>query len=185
MKSIFTETEIKEFIKANLKPEKYRHTLGVMAFAEELAKKNGVSAGKTRLAALLHDCGKEIGRHKKYMKYVKFDSFEKKIKPVWHNKLGEVIARKYFKVKDKQVLSAIRKHSTADKNMNPLDKIIYLADIAERNRKYKDAVMIRKAALRDLNEGFILALAKKIEYVLIKKKILHPKSIEAWNNYVK
>jgi len=82
-------------------------------------------------------------------------------------------------------LSAIQKHSTADKIMSPLDKIIYVADIAERNRKFKDAVLMRKTALRNLNEGFILALAKKIEYVLVKKKVIHPKSIEAWNKYIK
>ncbi|MFH1074632.1 MAG: bis(5'-nucleosyl)-tetraphosphatase (symmetrical) YqeK [Candidatus Firestonebacteria bacterium] len=185
MKSSFTETEIKKYLKTNLQPERYRHTLGVISFAEELAEKNGVSIEKTRLAALLHDSGKEIGRHKRYMRHMQFDSFEKRIRPVWHNKLGVVIAKRHFKVRDKGVLSAIRKHSTADKSMSPLDKIIYIADIAERNRKFKDAVIIRRAALKNLNEGFILALAKKIEYVLHKKKIIHPKSIEAWNNYIK
>ena len=185
MKNSFTETEVKEYLKANLQAEKYRHTLGVTALALELARKNGVSLEKTRLAALLHDAGKEIKRHKKYLKYVKLDRYEKKIRPVWHNKLGVVIAQKYFNVKDKTVLNAIQRHSTAAKTMSALDKIIYVADIAERNRKFKDAVSIRKAALRNLNEGFILALAKKIEYVLVKKKTIHPKSIEAWNNYVK
>ncbi|OGF45176.1 MAG: hypothetical protein A2452_12580 [Candidatus Firestonebacteria bacterium RIFOXYC2_FULL_39_67] len=185
MKNIFTEAEIKEYLKANLKPEKYRHTLGVVSFALYLANKNGVSAEKAKLAALLHDCGKEISNHKEYLKYVKFDSFEKLIRPVWHNKLGEAIAKRHFKIKDKAVLSAIRKHSTADKYMSPLDKIIYISDVAERNRKFKDAVTIRREALKDLNNGFILALMKKLEYVLLKKKIIHPKSIEAWNNYVK
>jgi predicted HD superfamily hydrolase involved in NAD metabolism len=185
MKNTFTETEIKEYLKANLQPGKYKHTLGVTSLALVLAKKNDVSPEKTRLAALLHDCGKEIERHKKYLKYVKFDSFEKLIKPVWHNKLGEVIAKRYFKIKDNEVLSAIRKHSIADKFMSPLDKIIYIADIAEKNRKFKDAVRIRRTALRNLNEGFILALAKKIEYVLLKKKIIHPKSVKAWNSHIK
>jgi len=182
MKNIFTESKIKEYLKVNLQPEKYRHTLGVVSFSLRLAEKNGVSFEKTRLAALLHDCGKETGRHKKYLKLARFDRFEKNIKALWHNKLGEVIARKHFKVKDKEVLSAIRKHSTADKFMSRLDKIIYIADIAERNRKFKGVEEIRKAALRDLNAGFILALAKKIEYVLLKQKVLHPKSIKAWNN---
>lgn len=184
MKNSFTETEIKKFLQANLQPGKYRHTLGVAALAFELAEKNGVSLEKTRLAALLHDCGKEIGRHKRYMSHVSFDKYEKIIRPVWHNKLGEAIAKRRFKIKDRSILSAIRKHSVADRRMSPLDKIIYIADLAERNRTFKAAAMIRRTALKDLNSGFILALSKKIEYVLAKKKPIHPKSIQAWNHYV-
>ena len=110
---------------------------------------------------------------------------KKKIRPLWHNKLGAVIAVKVFGVKDKAVLSAIRKHSTADNNMSALDKIIYIADSAEKNRKFKGVDGIRRAAKKDLTLGFVAALAKKINYVLEGGKTIHPKSISAWNRYIR
>ena len=185
MNTNFTEAEIKKYLKENLTAEKYRHTLGVTALAVQLAERYGVDAEKAKIAGLLHDSGKNLVKHGKYLKYINLDPFEHKIKPLWHNKLGEAIACRLFKIKDKVVLSAIRKHSTADKNMSALDKIIYIADTAERNRKFKGVQAIRKAAKKGLNLGFIAALAKKIDYVIKKEKTIHPRSIEAWNRYIK
>lgn len=181
----FTENEIKGFLKKNLTAEKYRHTLGVTALAVELAERYGIDVNKARVAGLLHDSGKEIAKSRRYLKFIKMDPFEKKIRALWHNRLGAAIASRVFKIKDKEILSAIRKHSTADRNMSALDKIIYIADAAERNRKYKGAKEIRRAAKNDLGRGFVAALAKKIGFVLKKEKTIHPKSIEAWNEYIK
>ena len=175
------EQKIKTYLKLVLKPEKYRHTLGVTAMAVELAKRYGVSVEKARLAGLLHDCGKELGKNKKYLRFMKLDKKERNIKALWHNALGVVLAQKIFGVKNKEVLSAVRKHTLADKNMSSLDKIIYIADSAERYRNFKGVEHIRKAAKKSLNAGFLASLHRKIEFVLIKGQRLHPRSVEAWN----
>jgi len=185
MRRSFTEAEIKKYLKANLTAEKYRHTLGVTALAVQLAGRYGAGVNRAKTAGLLHDAGKDLAKNRRYLKFVKLDRYEKEIKALRHNKLGETIARRVFKIKDRAVLSAIRKHSTADKNMGVLDKIIYIADAAERNRKFKGVQGIRKAAGEDLDRGFIAALTKKIEFILKKGKKIHPRSIEAWNRYIR
>ncbi|MFH1823988.1 MAG: bis(5'-nucleosyl)-tetraphosphatase (symmetrical) YqeK [Candidatus Firestonebacteria bacterium] len=185
MKKSYTGNEIKRYLRRKLTREKYRHTLGVLNVSMKLAKKYKVDMKKTVLSALLHDAGKEVENNKKYLKSLKLDKYEKKIKALWHNKLGEIIARKEFGIKDMEILSAIRKHSTGDVKMSKLDKIIYISDIIERNRNFKGVDLIRRAAFLNLETGFICALAKKINYVLNKKGLIHPRSIYAWNGYVK
>ena len=76
----YTENEIKKYLKQNLPPGKYRHTLGVTAMSLDLAKRYGVDLKKAVLAGLLHDAGKDLNRSKKYFKYIKLDPFEKKNK---------------------------------------------------------------------------------------------------------
>ena len=53
------------------------------------------------------------------------------------------------------------------------------------NRKFKGVDGIRRAAKKDLTLGFVAALAKKINYVLEGGKTIHPKSISAWNRYIR
>jgi len=114
----------------------------------------------------------------------KLDKYERKIKPLWHNKLGEIIAKKEFRIKDKEILNAIRRHSVGDEKMSKLDKIIYIADIIEPNRNFCGVNSIRKIVFKDLNLGFIFALSKKISYVLKKKALIHPRSVNVWNKYI-
>jgi predicted HD superfamily hydrolase involved in NAD metabolism len=182
------ENSIKAYLKNNLTAEKYRHVLGVTSTALKLAKKNKTDADKTLLAALLHDSGKNYKKAKqKYLKILKkrLDKYERSIPALWHNKLGAIVARKEFNIKDREILNAIKKHSYADMNMSKLDKIIYVSDLIEPNRKFKGVEKIRKAAFKDLDKGFIYALKSKITYVFEKNAPVHPGSVNAWNKYVK
>ena len=54
-----TFNEISKDLAKHLSPKRYRHVLGVVEAAEELAKVYEVDIKKARLAALLHDCAKE------------------------------------------------------------------------------------------------------------------------------
>ena len=50
--------------------------------------------------------------------------------------LGAEIAKREYGIKDEEILNAIRFHTTGRKNMTKLEKLIYLADYIEPNRKY-------------------------------------------------
>ena len=68
---------------------------------------------------------------------INVDNETKEIPALLHCLIGEIYARKNFKIKDKDILYAIKFHSTASENMSKLAKIIYIADLAEVNRKFK------------------------------------------------
>ena len=176
---------LKMRLKSTMSPARYRHTLGAASFADKLARKHGVDSGRAVLAALLHDCGKEIGKDAMKRMFLKrgalLDAWERDIPPLWHNLAGRLAARERYGVRDPEILRAIYLHSTGGRKMTKLQKIIYISDIAEPNRKFGGADAIRRAALKGLDEGMVLALAQKTMFVLKKRGILHPRSVEAWN----
>lgn len=52
--------EIQKELKKEMKPSRYKHTMGVVETAVKLAGIYGYDAEKARLTALLHDCAKGV-----------------------------------------------------------------------------------------------------------------------------
>ena len=52
--------EIYKALKKDMKPSRYKHTMGVVETAGKLAEIYGYDVKKAKLAALLHDCAKGI-----------------------------------------------------------------------------------------------------------------------------
>jgi predicted HD superfamily hydrolase involved in NAD metabolism len=176
-----TKNSIIDYLKENLDNYRLKHVLGTAEFALKLAKKHKANPEKAVVAGLLHDAGKINFKQfaAKIMK--KLDREEKKIKALWHCAAGEYIARNVFKIKDKDILGSIRKHSSAGKNMSKLEKIIFISDKLEVNRKYKGVKMLRKLALKDLDAAFLECLKGSIMQVMEKKKKIYSGAIDAWN----
>ena len=64
---------------------------------------------------------------------------------------GAVVAEREFGVRDPNVLSAIRCHTTGKVGMLPLDMIVYLADKIEPSRRsYPALEKVRELAQSDL-----------------------------------
>lgn len=118
-------------------------------------------------AALLHDCGK--------------NSKEKDN----HSFMASKIAREKFAVKDRDILNAIRHHTYGNRRMSKFSKIIYIADISEPSRKFKEAKRIRKCAFKNLDRAMSLALSTKMKYVLSEKKPLSLEGVILYNKLLK
>ena len=58
-------TEINKELKVKLSEKRYKHSVGVMKKAEELAKLYGVDINKAKLVGLAHDIGKELSDEEK------------------------------------------------------------------------------------------------------------------------
>lgn len=67
-----------------------------------------------------------------------------------HARLGAALAREIFGVEDREVLSAIEKHTTGGADMSPLDCVVYLADSLEPNRRFPERAELWDLALSDL-----------------------------------
>ena len=55
---------------------------------------------------------------------------------ILHGPVGAWIAEKEFGVTDEDILNAIRYHTTGRAEMCKLEKIIFIADMIEPNRKF-------------------------------------------------
>ena len=183
-----TESEIIKKLKETQKERRFNHTLGVADEAERLADKFGVDKKKARLAALLHDCAKNLDE-KSGDDFVKLcekygvipDIYAKKERALIHAFLGAAVAKAEYGIEDKEILSAIYFHTTARANMRPLEKLIYIADMTEPGRTIPQSDEIRALVEKDVDEALIYAIGCSIKHVIKKGTLVHPDSIHALN----
>ena len=148
--------DVREKLQQTLKPGRYQHTLGVAETAKRLAAKYGVHPERADLAGLLHDCAKWMS-YEAMTALVKGnvpDVTEDELcnEPVLHAPAGMLVAAQDYGVRDKEILSAIRKHTIGGGGMTPLEKLIYTADFVEPNRKtFPGLEEARALAEKDLN----------------------------------
>ena len=171
--------EVKAKIKQILSTKRFLHTLGTIEEAEKLAKHYGANANKARWAALLHDCTKEYSAGKKLklceMWSIPLDDILISNIDITHSLLSSESARRDYNVQDKEVLKAIRYHTTGNKNMSLLDKIIYLADFIDPYRDdYPPIEKIREFAYKDINKALLIGHKYTIQDLVERGKPIHP-----------
>jgi len=201
-----TKTEIKRIeeisdkIRNLMDKDLYGHSVGTMEKAKELfrlhySKTPGPGPSKKELngleyriilASLLHDYAKifsydklikEIGKNKWHV-----DDFSLVCKPILHSFAGGYLVKRDFSIDDSTVLDAIKYHSTGRKNMNIIEKIIYISDKIEKTREYDGIGHLRDLSVRDLDACLIETYRFNIIYLLNKKQALHPDTCGIWNN---
>ena len=173
-------------LKKELDAARYAHTLGVEKTAREMAEKFGVDEEKAALAGLLHDCAKcmPLSQMTKAAKNEKLDPVMKESKALMHAVAGAHVAQDVYDVHDPEVLGAIRWHTTGHANMTKLEKIVYLADMIEPNRKpYPGLEALRKLCMTDLDEAMHMALLMSLDHVREQGKPLHPDTMAALAEY--
>lgn len=183
-----TENEIISKLKITQNERRFSHTLGVMQEAERLAPRFGVNTDKARLAALLHDCAKNLdeARGKDFFSIcseygVKLDECARNEHALVHAFLGAAVAFRDYGIEDHEILEAIYYHTTARANMTPLEKLIYIADMTEPGRTLSQADEIRRLVEIDIDEALIYAIGCSIKHVIRKGTLIHPDSIHALN----
>lgn len=173
-----------------LNPKRFAHTQGVADEAVKLAGLYGVDTHSAYIAGLLHDCAKDYTSDEKLQmceEYgIELDEILVNQVDLTHSFLGAKVAEEEFGIKDTDILNSIKYHTTGRANMSKLEKIIYLADFFEPNRKYFDGIVeIKKLAYEDLDKAMAFSLRNTIDYNEKKKRLIHPLSIEALKYYEK
>lgn len=180
--------EAYEYIKKNLKENRFIHTLGVVSVAKKLAKLNGISEEKAEMAALCHDIAKNIPKAEmlKIMEEnnIILDENEKNSPSIWHSILGPVVAKKELGIDDEEILEAIRWHTTGRENMTKLEKIIYIADMIEPSRDFKGVEAIRNATAEDLNKGVLMGITETLNFLLKKGSLIDLNTVKARNSLI-
>ena len=167
---------IKVDLKEKLPKKRYEHTLGVAYTAAALAMCYGEDILKAELAGILHD----VAKAKKSLELK--DDMKGYIDPytdgdyvaliadkapqILHAIYAPYLAKKDYKIEDKDILSAIRWHTTGKKDMTMLEKIVFVADYIEPNRKkLPDLDRIRTLSFHDISEAVKVIAKSTIEYL--------------------
>lgn len=176
-------------LKNKISGKRYEHSIGVEYTAACMAMVHGADVSKARLAGILHDCAKGIPTHEKLEKAKKhklpINKAEEKNPDLLHAKLGAYYAKSKYGVTDEEILDAIRYHTTGRPDMTLLDKIIFVADYIEPNRKMiRDMEEIRREAFSDIDRCVIHILKNTIEYLKASDVKMDPMTEKTYNYYV-
>lgn len=184
---MWNEEQMRLYIKENLSEGRYNHSLGVRDTAEKLAKMYSGNIESSRIAGLIHDCAKEMDKKEILDICTKagmdIDYVLRANPKLLHGAAGAIIARDIMGVQDKEILNAIKYHTTGKKDMNLIEKIIYLADYIEPNRNFQGVDELREATSINLDEALLLSFDKTIEIVIKRGDLIYEKTVEA-RNYI-
>lgn len=161
--------EAQQLARRSMGDRRYQHTLNVKALAVELAEKYGADPQKAALAALLHDCAKELPKQEllRIMQenVIIADNGPIRPAPVWHGICAAILSRTQWGVADEEVLSAVACHTTGKPDMSMLDKIIFLADMTCAERDFPGVDELRALTKQDIDRAMIAALQQTIDFV--------------------
>ena len=180
--------EIKNYLKDNLKPSRYGHTLGVVNTAIKLAEIYGEDIKKAEIAALCHDVAKNMS-YEDMEKIISEEDItlsidEQNSKELWHSIVAPILGKRIFKIDDEEILNAMRWHTTGKENMTNLEKIIYLADLIEPSRNFEGLEEIRRISYENLNLAMLKALTHTTIYLLEQGYAVDLNSVKARNYLV-
>lgn len=182
---MWTIDEIDLYLREHLTESRYRHTLGVVEVTESLCEKYGVDKTKAKYAGLIHDCAKNMKIEEQIAfladRNIQLDEISIESPQILHGVVGALIAKEKMGIDDKEILDAIKYHTTGRRDMSKLEKIVYIGDYIEPNRTYPGVEELRNLTFFDLNKGVLKGFDNTITYIIKQGQLVHPLTFEARN----
>lgn len=173
---------LEQVVVSLLKPERVPHVLGCRDTAAELAALWGADPVDAARAGLLHDVTKALDSSLQLTLCAEYgivlDEFSKQNPKTLHALTGSLVAERIFG-ENMAVVDAVRSHTTGKANMTTLQKILYVADYMEPNRKFPGVETLRELAHTDLDKALKMGLEMTLELLRQRKQDISPESAEA------
>ena len=181
----------RNWVKSRLSEERYLHSLGAEEAARELACRFSADPDKAAFAALIHDNAKDIS-YEEMLKIIKDYNFEIKEnikinRKILHAYLGAYLAEKELNISDREILDAIKFHTTGRPDMTLLEKIVFLADKIEANTReldFRDKVLNILNETNNIDKAILYCVDRTIRSLLDRKLLINSITIDVWNNYI-
>ena len=174
--------QLEQTVISLLKPDRVAHVLGCRDTAADMAKRWGVDETDAARAGLLHDITKALDGPLQLTLCeaygVQLDDFSQENPKTLHALTGSLVAEKIFG-ENEAVVSAIRSHTTGKADMNTLEKIIYVADYMEPNRKFPGVEQLRQLAYSNLDKALQLGLEMTLGVLVEQGREISPESQQA------
>ena len=177
-----------KILSEHLSPKRIEHSLCVSREAARLAKKYGADEEQAELAGLLHDIMKEAPRDEQ-LDMIKKDGITLNAvmmasPKLWHAIAGAAFCRLGLGIRDEEVLSAIRYHTSGRGGMTLLEKVIFIADFTSADRDYKEIAEMRAAADHSLRAAIKFALCFTIADLARHGRVICPDTIDLYNETI-
>ena len=177
---LYEDSPYIDYLKSVMTESRLKHTVNVVTAAMTKAKSLKLDEKKVYLAATLHDLAK-------YQNPDDFPGFVYKgiPKQVVHAFLGAYIIENVLGITDKDVIDAVKYHTTAKAPMSTLQKLIFTADMIEDDRTYDGVEELRKIFYTEsLDKAFTECLKEEVKHLQQKGYELFTETQNAYNYYV-
>jgi len=169
-----------DYARERLSDKRYAHTMRVAETIERLAKLHGLDPERARLAGLLHDTAREVGKEE-LLRAAEEDGlpvgvFERERPILLHGPVAAKLAREDLGVEDVVILDAVRAHTTGEPGMGPLALALFVADKIEPGREQPGVEDLRELASVSLHRAAKAALEDSVSYNERRDRPAHPKS---------
>lgn len=172
--------------KSMMDQKRFEHCIGVSQTSRKLAHLNDYDEDKAALAGFIHDYAKQIP-NEEFINVIKKENFDPDLlnynRAIWHGIVGTYFIKRDLKIEDKEILTAIYRHTTADNEMTTLDKIVFVADFIEPHRTFPGVEEARKVAFNNLDEGVGFELAHTLDFLIKNRQKIYPKTLKAYNTW--
>ena len=163
-------------------PKRVPHVIGCCETCARLARKWGADEALAARAGILHDVTKALGKSAQLLLCEKYgimtNAFERENYKLLHSRTGAAIAKHIFGESD-AVYEAIYWHTTGKAHMSVLEKILYIADYMEPNRRFDGVGKLRALVDQDLDAALLCGFEMSIELLLSEGKALDRYTVEA------
>ena len=171
-----------------VKPRRYKHSLGVARTASQLAETYGVDPFLAEAAGLVHDWDKVLDdselltRAAQYR--IRLAGSPTYSAPLLHGLVAAVELPHLFPELPESVWQAVARHTVGAVDMTPLDMVVFIADAIEPMRQGDYADELRAAAGNvSLESLFFKCFSQGLSYVISTGRYLYPTAITIYNAY--
>jgi len=169
--SISSETIacIENEARACLDHERFIHSRNTGLLSWDLCSRFALDPQKGYLAGIAHDVCKSL-KDSELIRLARQDGsgiskLEQKKPGLLHARAAAVYLHRKFGIKDKDILEAIRYHTTGIRDMGPIAKVVYIADKIEMSRTGVDPVLRKMSQESDLDTLFTEVLSDTVTYL--------------------
>ncbi len=185
-RSLYLSRE-RALLKGLVTPARFSHSVETARLALLLAPGLGLPPQQAALAALLHDCARDLplssmARLARGPREALLGETAVKAPVLLHAWAGAALARARFGVTDPGVLEAVALHATGAPGMGALARLVYLCDLACFGRGFPEAGEVRRLAFKDFSAAFRAANYVKLVYAFSGDSWVHPLSVSLWNS---
>ena len=180
--------KIRKAMEKSQDSKRFEHTLGVAYTATALAMRYGISLKNAELAGLLHDCAKCLTDEKRLSicekHNISINEIERRNPFLLHAKVGSFLAMEEYHIFDLDIINAILNHTTGRPGMSLLEKIVFVADYIEPNRKNApNLAEIRKLAFEDIDLAMIRILGDILKFLEGSEGEIDPMTRKTYEYY--
>ena len=164
------------------------HSLRVAYLAAKKAPALQIPESKAIQAALFHDCAKNLPLSSPLLQ--DFTPPENVPESVVHQFAGAYLAETKFGIEDRDVLNAIRYHTSGRADMSALEKLVFLADMLEEERNFEGVDALRALFWQEnrevlpqngLDECLKEALLQTLNFLKKKNADVYPLTQQAYD----